>query len=212
MKTLSPMIKNLAVSLLPQMDPAILMKIWSKLEPFPGGKLIFSELIGKVVPYTGTISPTVMGLSPGNSLVVMTDRSDVRNHLKSIHAMALANLGECASGLALLTKLPSTHQGILVGFKVEYLKKARGTLTSRGSVLEWKEISGGEEQVALALAEIRNSQQETVARCFSDWKVSPKDRAAHPPASQPSETKKSKSKAPLKTRIQNGSKPKKGKI
>lgn len=211
LKSLSPLVKNFVGSLLPQLDTAVLMKVWAKLEPMPGGRLIFSEILGKVVPYTGTISPTIMELSPGNALVVMTDRSSVRNHLRSVHAMALANLGECASGLALLSQLPESHRGILVGFRTEYVKKARGTLTSRGSLEDWKEISGSEERVAVALAEIRNSQHEIVARCFSEWKVSPKVMDSSSVNSQTGgPVKPQGKKATSRTGTQSGSKPKKG--
>ena len=172
LKGLSPMFRNLVATLIPEMDPAVLMRLWGSLKSVPGGKIVFSELLKRVVPYTGTISPLVMELGPGQALVVMTDRAGIRNHLRSVHAMALANLGECASGLALLAQVPGTHQGILVDFQVEYLKKARGSLTARGSVLEFVDVITVEEQIAIAHAEIRNAQQEVVARCVSKWKVS----------------------------------------
>jgi acyl-coenzyme A thioesterase PaaI-like protein len=182
-ETMNPLLKGiphvfraLASNLIPHLDPGMLMKVWRKLELIPGGKIVFGEILSKFVPYTGTVSPTVMELSPGASLVVMNDRLGVRNHLRSVHAMALANIGECASGLALLAKLPSTHQGILVEFHVEYLKKARGTLTARGSVLEWTDVEISPDQIAVALAEIRNGDSDLVAICRSEWKVSPKNR------------------------------------
>ena len=37
----------------------------------------------------------------------------LRNHLHSVHAMALANLGEMATGLALMNGLPDKMRGLL---------------------------------------------------------------------------------------------------
>ncbi|MBX9769705.1 MAG: DUF4442 domain-containing protein, partial [Bdellovibrionales bacterium] len=76
------------VSLIPEMDPTHLFKAWEKLRKIPGGKIVFSELLRKFVPYTGSISAKVMELEPGSALVVLNDHMAVRNHLKSVHAMA----------------------------------------------------------------------------------------------------------------------------
>ena len=62
-------------------------------------------------------------LRAGYAEVRMADRRAVRNHLDSVHAVALANLAELAGNVALMYSLPDDARFIMSGMEIEYLKK-----------------------------------------------------------------------------------------
>ena len=109
-------------------------------------------------------------LEPGHCVVRLGDRRKLRNHLKSVHAMALANLGEMATGLALLNGLPDYTRGILAGFNVEYLKKARGRLVAE---CRCEVPDNNAEREVEVLCEIRNTDNEVVTVARAQWLIGP---------------------------------------
>ena len=147
-----------------------LRKLWTRLAPLPGGKTLFSSLLGRMTPYSGSIGARIAELAPGYCRVTLRDRRRVRNHLGSIHAIALANLGEMASGLAVLVGLPPGVQGIVTGFSITYLKKARGLLTAECRAERLDVTAEQEYEAAVA---ITDAAGDVVARATARWRLRP---------------------------------------
>ena len=145
---------------------------WDRCRRLPSGDRLFSWALGRMVPYSGSIGAVVRDLAPGRARVELADRRRVRNHLDSIHAVALMNLAELSTGLALNTGLPDDARAILVRLTIDYVKKARGTLTSECAV----DVPTGAERREVAVsAVVRDAAGDVVARAEARWLVGPAD-------------------------------------
>ena len=150
---------------------SIIRKQWETWSGRPGGKKVFSFLLGRVVPYTGSMGATVEELRPGYARATLRDRRRVRNHLRSVHAIALMNLAELSTGLALNFALPADARSILKGLSIEYHKKARGTLTSEATA---PVLHSSEERDLQVETQIRDGDGDVVATARAHWLVGPR--------------------------------------
>lgn len=147
---------------------ARLLRSWNRLRGVPGGRWLFSRMVGRAAPYSGSMKAQVLELEPGHAVVQLKDRRAVRNHLRSIHAIALANLGELSSGLAAAAAMPQGVRGIPTAIAIEYLHKARGTLTATGTAA-LPEVT--EPVTADVHADIRDATGTTVTTVRVTWKL-----------------------------------------
>lgn len=149
---------------------------WNRVSSLPGGKWLFSRLLGLMAPYTGTIGATVQVLEPGHCRVILRDRRRVRNHLQSVHAVALCNLGEMATGLALMNSLPDKTRAILTELSIAYQKKARGLLRA---TCHCDIPPDNRESECLLTGEIRDPEGDLVATVTARWLIGPEKAGRH---------------------------------
>lgn len=153
-----------------QLNGEALLGFWERAARIPFGDAVFSRFIGFMIPYTGSISPRVEVLERGHSVVRLEDKRAVRNHLASVHAIALANIGEFSTGLALISQMPEGMRAILGSLKIDYLKKARGRLKAEARC---GDVAAGVKADHLVIGEIFDAEKNLVARVEAKWVVGP---------------------------------------
>lgn len=148
----------------------VLLKLWCRLRPLPGGAWLFSRIFGWLVPYSGSVRSRVLVLEPGHAEVRIPDRRANRQHLGSIHAVALVNVAEQASGLALLSGLPDGIRGIVTQISMQYLRKARGPIRAVCHVAVPTVTTDTEFDVA---AQCLDGSANVVAVATVRWRLGP---------------------------------------
>ena len=149
---------------------AAILARWQQLSGLPGGQWLFSRLLGWMVPYSGSVSPRILVLDPGHARVRIVDRRALRQHLGSVHAIALMNVAELASGLAMMGALPAGMRGIVTKISIEYFKKARGVLVAESRCSVAPDLAPGSYDF---VSDVTDAAGDVVARATVTWNLGP---------------------------------------
>jgi acyl-coenzyme A thioesterase PaaI-like protein len=101
-----------------------------KVRRLPAGLRLFSRLVTFKAPYFSSIRPVFLALEPGFAKARISNRRSVRNHLGTVHAIAMANLCEFVGGTLMEVSISPDMRWIPRGMTIRYLGLARTDLTA----------------------------------------------------------------------------------
>lgn len=127
------------------------------------------------IPFNKPHRFRIGSLAEGAASVEAPPRRWNRNHLGTVHACALATIGEFAAGLALLGAFdPSAYRLIMSRLEVDYTRRAKGRILAAAAV-ELDALRAGLAASGVALSvvesELRDGEGEVVARVRTQWQV-----------------------------------------
>jgi acyl-coenzyme A thioesterase PaaI-like protein len=93
------------------------------------GDRLFSFAFSQVAPYFWTIRPRFTVIEPNHAEVVIPKRRGVKNHIGTVHAIALCNGLEAAMGVLAEATIPADKRWIPKGMEVSYTAKATSDIT-----------------------------------------------------------------------------------
>jgi len=150
------------------------LRLWQRLSSMPAGNWLFSKLVCWKAPYFASIRPRFQSLEPGRSIVTMSKRRAVTNHIGTVHAIAICNVAEIAAGTMTEITVPHDYRWIPKGMTVEYLRKAETDLTAVAKIEPMPDFQGS---FALPVeVDVVDVHQETVFRATINMWVSPRKR------------------------------------
>lgn len=133
----------------------------------------FDKLITQLTPYSGSVMPHVTHLEPGLCRITIEEKPELKNPFDSVHAVALINVAELASGLAMMMSLPDNVRCIITRLDTKFYKKARGQLTAECHCQLPKH---GDKQEIVLTSKIFDSNQACVAELFATWQLAPEQQ------------------------------------
>jgi hypothetical protein len=108
---------------------ATVLDLWKKTSPLPLGSRIFSIAFSQKAPYFATIRPRFTVIEPNHAELVIRKRRGVHNHIGTVHAIALCNGLEAATGALAEASIPRGKRWIPKGMEVAYTAKADSDIT-----------------------------------------------------------------------------------
>ncbi|WP_137936913.1 DUF4442 domain-containing protein [Chitinivorax sp. B] len=155
-------------------------RLVGKLDGLPNGlkQGLQSFLLGNVVPFLGTAKLRFDEVSQERVVVSLRNRRRVQNHIKGVHAAAMALLAETATGFAVGMHLPDDKLPLIKSLKVDYLKRAQGDMKAVAA-LQPEQIAAimsqdkGEVSVPVIISD---QSGESPIQCEMIWAWIPKKR------------------------------------
>jgi acyl-coenzyme A thioesterase PaaI-like protein len=110
------------------------LSLWNRFTGFPVlgqvvGTRAFSFAFAQRAPYFGSIHPRFTEIRPNHAELVIPKRRGVKNHLGTVHAIALCNGLEAAMGALAEATIPRDKRWIPKGMEVSYTAKATSDIT-----------------------------------------------------------------------------------
>jgi acyl-coenzyme A thioesterase PaaI-like protein len=137
-----------------------------------------SFVLGKVVPMVGTAGLRFEEVSAERVVVSIRNKPKVRNHIKGLHAAAMALLAETATGFCVGMHLPDDKLPLMKTMKINYTKRAQGNMKAVAQLRpeQIKQILTEEKGEVLVPVRITDDSGESPIECEMLWAWVPKKR------------------------------------
>lgn len=95
---------------------------------------VWSKTFGRVVPMVGTANIRYLDVSQTKVVVRIENKRNMQNHIKGVHAAAMALLAETATGFVTGLNVPDNRILLIKSLHVDYVKVAKGGLTATATL------------------------------------------------------------------------------
>ena len=156
-----------------------LVKATNKLPKVLRNKL-WSTAFGRIVPMVGTANIQYLDVSKHQVIVRIENQRNMQNHIKGVHAAAMALLAETATGFLTGVHVPDHRIVLIKSLHVDYLKVTQGGLTATATLMpEQQQFIAEHEkgELLIPVTVIDDSGNEPI-QCQMLWAWLPKSKSS----------------------------------
>jgi acyl-coenzyme A thioesterase PaaI-like protein len=159
-----------------------LSKLVNATSKFPQGirTTLWSKAFGRIVPMVGTANIRYLEVDQHHVVVRIENQRNMQNHIKGVHAAAMALLAETATGFLTGLHVPDHRILLIKSLHVDYLKVAQGGLTATASLSpELQQFIAEQEkgELLIPVTVIDDTGNEPI-QCQMLWAWLPKRKSA----------------------------------
>ena len=112
-------------------------KMIQMIDKIPVGKTFFrSKVLGNVVPFTGNSSLNFEKISAEEVVISLKNIRSVQNHIKQVHACAMALVIETATGFVVGMNVPDDKILLIKEMNLKYVKRSSGKVIATASLTQ----------------------------------------------------------------------------
>jgi uncharacterized protein (TIGR00369 family) len=160
--------------------PNALSRVVARLSGFPPPvrRLLVTKAFTSQVRFAGTGGIKFVELEEGRAILTIANQRKVQNHIRGIHAAAMALLAETATGAVLGMTIPDTHIPLLKTMHVDYVRRAKGGLRAEATLPpEMRQRVLTEERGDFAVPiKVTDESGEEPIKCQMVWAWTPKKK------------------------------------
>ena len=159
-----------------------LSKLVKATSKFPQGirSTLWSKAFGRIVPMVGTANIRYLEVDQHHVVVRIENQRNMQNHIKGVHAAAMALLAETATGFLTGLHVPDHRILLIKSLHVDYLKVAQGGLTATASLSSEQQTFIAEQEkgeLLIPVTVIDDTGNEPI-QCQMLWAWLPKRKSA----------------------------------
>jgi len=158
---------------------AMLPKLTARAKTSPGWLRLLNLLLGRIIPFNRPHGFVIEELRDNYLRTTAPYRRSNHNHLRGIHACAIATIAEFSGGYLLLSRLdPRKYRLIMSRIEVDYVYQAKDRIVSESDLpeerLQREIIEPLREQEAVTIrmeSRISDVQGNRIATAVTIWQV-----------------------------------------
>lgn len=95
-----------------------------------------SKAFGKIVPYVGTSGLVYEEVTPNKVVVSIKNARHVQNHIKGVHAIAMALIAETATGFVTSLNVPQDRIVLVKSMTVNFKRPSKGNMQAMATLTD----------------------------------------------------------------------------